>query len=66
MEELKLDETAFKLLKVILKAVTRHLLERINSNLVSGQVSGVDDNFGSYEIELTNYVIRRIDLLETN
>ena len=68
MDELKLDETALKLLKVIGESdiavkelsnrlegyytCTRVLLERINSNLVSGQVSGVDDNFGSYAIKM--------------
>ena len=43
----------------------RVLLERINSNSISGQVSGVDDNFGSYEIQAGN-LVRRIDLLESN
>ena len=62
MDELKLDETALKLLKVIdeiniaIKELcnrlegyytcTRVLLERMNSNLVSGQVSSVEDNGG--------------------
>ena len=78
MDELKLDETALKLLKVseekdtALKDLsnrlegyytcTRVLLEKINSNLVSGQVSSVEDNFGSYEIEIGK-LARRIDLL---
>ena len=81
MDELKLDETASKLLKVIEErviaikelsnrfgvydTVTRVLLERINSNLVPGHVSGVDDNVGSYEIKVGK-LVRRIDLLESN
>ena len=44
---------------------TRVLLERINYNLVSGQVSSVEDNFGSYEINIDE-LVRRIDLLESN
>ena len=45
--------------------MTRVLLERINYNLVSGQVSSVEDNFGSYEINIDE-LVRRIDLLESN
>ena len=45
--------------------MARHLLERINSNLVESRISGVDDNFGSYEIK-TGKLVRRTDLLETN
>ena len=44
---------------------TRVLLERINYNLVSGQVSGVEDNSGSYDIQTDTLVII-IDLLESN
>ena len=44
---------------------TKVLLERINSNSVSGQVSGVDDNFGSYDIHIDE-LVRRIDFLESN
>ena len=81
MDELKLDETAIKLLNIIEEkctaikelstraegnyTCTRCLLERINSNLVSGQVSGVDNNVDSYEKKLNN-LVRRIDLLEYN
>ena len=75
------DETTLNLLKVIedkdiaIKELsnqltgyytcTRVLLERINSNLVESQISGVDDNFGSYEIKIGK-LVRRIDLLEFN
>ena len=45
--------------------MTRPLLERINCNLVENQISSVEDNFGSYEIEIDK-LVRRIDLLETN
>ena len=81
MDESKLDETALKLLKVVEEkdtaikelsnrlegyySCTRVLLERKNSNLVSGQVSGVDDNFGSYEIN-DDKLVRRMGLLESN
>ena len=41
------------------------LLERIKSNLVESQISGVDDNFGSHEIKIGK-LVRRIDLLEFN
>ena len=41
------------------------MLERINYNLVSGQVSSVEDNFGPYEIQVDKFV-RRIGLLESN
>ena len=37
-------------------------LERINPNLVENQISGVDGNFDSYEINIDE-LIRRIDLL---
>ena len=76
-----MDETTLNLLKVIedkdiaIKELsnqltgyytcTRVLLERINSNLVESQISGVDDNFGSYEIKIGK-LVRRIDLLEFN
>ena len=76
-----MDETTLNLLKVIedkdiaIKELsnqltgyytcTRVLLERVNSNLVESQISGVDDNFGSYEIKIGK-LVRRIDLLEFN
>ena len=41
------------------------MLERINSNLVESQISGVGDNFDSYEIKIDK-LVRRIDLLESN
>ena len=44
---------------------TRVLLERIHSNLVESQISGVDDNFDSYEINIDK-LVRRIDLLESS
>ena len=78
MEELKLDETALKLSKVIEErniaikelsnrlegcyAATRVLLERINPNLVSGQAPGVDDNVGSYEIKTSKLIKKLIYL----
>ena len=37
----------------------------MNSNLVSGQVSSVEDNSGSYEIRV-NKLVRILDLLESN
>ena len=37
----------------------------MNSDLVSGQVSGVADNLGSYEIT-SDKLVRIIDLLESN
>ena len=76
-----MDETTLNLLKVIedkdiaIKELsnqltgyytcTRVLLERISSNLVESQISGVDDNFGSYGIKIGK-LVRRIDLLEFN
>ena len=45
--------------------VTRHVLERINSNLVESQISRVGDNCGYYEIKV-DQLARRIDLLEIN
>ena len=81
MDELKLDETALKLLKVIEEkdtaikelsnrlegyyTVTRHLLEEMNSNLVENQISSVEDNFGSNEIKVDK-LVGILDLLETN
>ena len=75
-----MDETALKVLKVAEErdiaikelsnrlegfcTCTRVLSEKINSNLVSGQVSGVEDNFGSYEIKVEKLV--RIGLLENS
>ena len=44
---------------------TRFLLERINSNPVETQLSGVDDNSDSYENKIDK-LLRRIDLFETN
>ena len=41
------------------------MLEKITYNLVSGQTSGVEDNSGSYEIDIDK-LFRRIDLLEHN
>ena len=76
-----MDETTLIILKVIEEQyiaikklsnqltgyyiLTRVLLEQINSNLVSGQISGVEDYFGSYEIKVDQIVII-IDLLESN
>ena len=76
-----MDETSLNLLKVIgetsisikelsnrlegYHTCTRVLLEIISSNLVSGQVSSDEDNFGSYEIKVDK-LVRRIDLLENN
>ena len=76
-----MDETTLKLLKVIedkdiaIKELskqftgyytcTRALLEKINYNLISSQISGVEDNFGSYEIRIDK-LARSIDLLESN
>ena len=67
-----MDETTFKLLKVIedndiaIKELsnrltyyytcTRVLLEQINYNIVGSQTSGVDDNVGSYEIKIGKLV----------
>ena len=81
MDELKLDETALEWLKVVEEKYTtikelsnrlegyytciRVLLERINYILASGQVSGVDDKFGYYEIKVDK-LVRIIDLLESN
>ena len=61
-------DTAIKELRSRLEGyytVTRHLLERISYNLVSGQVSSVEDNVGSYEIKVDK-LVRIIDLLESN
>ena len=44
---------------------TRVLLERINSHPVESQISGVDDNFDSYEKKFDK-LVRRIDLRESN
>ena len=44
--------------------VTRVLLDSTNY-FVSDQISGVEDNFGSYELNV-NSSVRLIDLLETN
>ena len=76
-----MDETTLKLLKVIEEkdtafkelsnriegyyTCTRVLLERINSKLVKSQISGVDDNFDSYEKKI-DILVRRIDLLENS
>ena len=76
-----MDETTSKIIKVIedkdiaMKELRNRLegfytcmrvfLERASPNLVSGQVSSVEDNFGSYEIEVGK-LVRRIDLLESN
>ena len=45
--------------------VTRHLLERISSNLVEHQISSVEDNCGSCEIRVDK-LDKIIGLLETN
>ena len=76
-----MDEPTLKLLKVIgdnyipikdlsnrlecYYTCTRVLLETINYNTVSGQISGVEDNSGSYGIK-TDTLVRRIDLLESD
>ena len=76
-----MDETTLKSLKVIEEkdtaikelshrlegyyTVTRHLLERINYNLVPGQISGVDDSCDYYENKIDK-LARRVDLFETN
>ena len=76
MDELKLDETSFKLLKVVeekdtaIKALsnklegyytcTRFLLEKLNPNLIASQTVGVDDNFDSYEKKIDK-LVRRIN-----
>ena len=76
-----MDETTLTLLKVIedkyisvkefsnrlegFYTCTGVLLENVNSNLIEGKVSGVGDNFGSYEI-VVDKLVRRIDLLESN
>ena len=76
-----MDETSLELLKVIEEkgitikelssrpegfyACTRVLLERINYKLVSGQVSSVEGNVGSYEIKVDT-LVRRVDLLEND
>ena len=81
MDELKRDDTTFKLLKVIedkgmsikwlsnrlegYYTCTRVLLERINSNLVESQISGVQDKFDSYEQNIDK-LVRRTDLFESN
>ena len=44
---------------------TIFLLERINSNIVESQLSDVDSNFDSCEIEIDK-LVRRVDLLEPN
>ena len=79
MDELKLDETTFNMLKVIedkhiastslydklegYYTCTRFLLEELSSNLVENQISGVADNCDSYEHRIDT-LVRRIDLLE--
>ena len=71
-----MDETTLKLLKVIedkdignrlegFNTCTRVLLERINYNLVSGQVSSGEDMVGSYE-KTTDKLVIIVDLLESN
>ena len=76
-----MDETTLTLLKVIEESYTainelsnslqgyytctRVLLERINSNLVESQISGVGDNVDSHEIKIDK-LVRRIGLLESN
>ena len=44
---------------------TRFLLERINSNIVENNISGVASKFAPYEIRIGK-LVRRIDLLESN
>ena len=81
MDELKLDETALKLLNIIEEkdtaikelsnrvegyyTCTKFLLERISSNLVPGQVPSAEDNLDYYEKKFDKSA-RRTDLLETN
>ena len=45
--------------------MARVSLEKINSNLVPGRTSCVEDNFGSYEIKVGK-LVRRIGLLDNN
>ena len=45
--------------------MTRVLLERTYSNLLSGQTSSVGDKFDSYEIKFGK-LVWRVDLLESN
>ena len=45
--------------------MTRFLLEQINYNIVSGQTASVEDNSGSYDIQVDK-LVRRIDLLDNN
>ena len=81
MEDLKLDANALKLLKVTqdkdlavealarklegYNTCIRFLLDIISPNVVEHQLSGVDSNFGPYEIKPDKRV-RRTDLLEYN
>ena len=78
-EELNDDEVRSKLIKLIeekdksinelkgriegVGTCLRFLIERLNISVIESRVSGVNNNFDSYEIKLEK-LVRRIDLLE--
>ena len=43
----------------------QYLLERLNSSVVESRISGVNNNFESYELKIDK-LVRRLDILEQN